>query len=270
MRDVEEASEGSLVPTYVAGEREYAYEFSFITLLADGVKYQRLLNSLKQKGFSKENSELIAFDNRGGNLFDGYSFLRRALLEARGKYLVLIHDDVEFHRDNIEDLRRNLSALTDHDPSWAIAGNAGVNAGNVQFRHIEDPHGKNEICGVKAVRSLDENFMILRSDRLVVGSLDLSGFHFYGADLCLQAEFQGSTAYVIPFMLRHHSGGEKSVAFFQGRKEFSEKYSAFFPHHKYATTTGAFIIGGPNFFQRCHRLCTRARLKIKKIYGRFF
>ena len=46
------------------------------------------------------------------------------------------------------------------------------------------------------VETLDECFILMRRSRPVVGSYDLGGFHFYGPDLCLQAELLGGSAHV--------------------------------------------------------------------------
>ena len=67
-----------------------------------------------------------------------------------------------------------------------------------------------------------------RRDRPVLNSYDLRGFHFYASDLCRISEVMGGRAYVIPFLLRHHSGGKIDAAYHTGRRAFERKYRRYF------------------------------------------
>ena len=57
--------------------------------------------------------------------------------------------------------------------------------------------------------SLDENFIVVRGDARIGFSNDLSGYHFYGADICLNAAVAGWNAYVIDFHLAPPVGGKE-------------------------------------------------------------
>jgi len=78
----------------------------------------------------------------------------------------------------------------------------------------------------------------MRRTRPVISSYDLKGFHFYGPDLCLQAELLGGSAYAIDFLLRHYGKGERGPSFRAARREFIAKYSAYFPGRTLHSTTG--------------------------------
>lgn len=207
--------------------------FSVVTLLRDEDNYARLLRSFEAGGFGPENTQFIAIDNRGANRFDGYSALRAVLPEIRGEHILFTHDDIELIDEGIEELSRVLSELSARDPNWMVAGNAGLStpARGRRVRslcHIRDPHGKfRPVSEPVRVQSLDENFLVLRRDRLVLPSVDIGGFHLFATDLCLQAEFAGGGAYVIPFLLRHHSAGSASPEFDRVRARFIEKYAPY-------------------------------------------
>lgn len=258
----------AMTPKYIVAPHEHACEFTFVTLLASDEKYQRLISSISNKGFNPENSELLALDNRGGNIYDGYTYARRAVLEARGKYLVLTHDDLEFTEDGFAELSQVLDDLTEHDPTWAVAGNAGMAADGEPYRNLEDPYGRNTVDAFQKVRSLDENFLVLRRDRLVLSSLDLTGFHYYGADLCLQAEMQGASSYVVPFMLHHHSKGFMSDHFFETQRAFGDKYGRYFPGQYHRTTASLIILGTPTLTQKLHRVWKKTKHKAKRVRAR--
>jgi hypothetical protein len=84
----------------------------------------------------------------------------------------------------------------------------------------------------------------MRRARPVLGSQDLSGFHFYGPDLCLQAELLGGSAYAIDFHLRHHGKGARGPDFRAARRAFIRKYQAWFPGRTLHCTTGTVLLGG--------------------------
>lgn len=252
-----------LTPRYIAGPVVHSHVFSIVTLVANQDRYDRLVASFRKMGFTPDNTELLAIDNRDGNQFDGFTYLRRAMLEASGEYIVLTHDDVELIHDGFPELVAALEGLTAIDPNWAIAGNAGGDFAGELALHIDDPHGVWRIDAPQRCQSIDENFMVVRRDRIVLHSLDLEGFHFYGSDLCLQAEIQGGSAYVVPFLLRHNSGGNADEAFRTLREQFVTKYSRYFRNRAYRMTTGTVPLGGEPVLDLMSRLYSRMKQKLR-------
>lgn len=229
---------------YLTGPAEHDMLFTFVTLVARQDRYDRLLVSAAAKGFNRDNTQFLALDNRGANRFDGFDAIRRALAEARGKYVVFTHDDVEFVADGAEQLHDRLQELERHDPLWLLAGNAGGMGHSTWPRHVIDPHDRTtRLAGPAIVESLDENFFIMRRDRPVVNSYDLSGFHFYASDLCRLAEIMGGRCYVIPFLLEHHSPGGIDASFQPNRQRFAQKYRRYFPGRKLQTPVTEFDFG---------------------------
>lgn len=229
---------------YLSGPAEDDVLFSFVCLVANDENYTRLLNSAEAKGFGPENSEFLALDNRNSNSFDGFDAIRRALAEARGRYIVFSHDDIEFIEDGAAQLELLLEELEQHDPNWLLAGNAGGIGWQRLALHISDPHNADiRVDGPIMVESLDENFFVMRRARPVVNSYDLQGFHFYAADLVRLAEIMGGRAYVIPFMLRHHSGGKIDEGFARRRDSFHNKYRRYFTGRKLQLTILDFDFG---------------------------
>jgi hypothetical protein len=218
---------------YIDGPPVPPLAFTFVTLVADGARYETMLASAEAKGFGPGNAEFLALDNRGVNRFDGFDAIRRCLTEARGRYIVFTHDDVVFHADGAAELLAALEELGRFDPDWTLAGNAGGvryrRGGHELALHIDDPHGLGRrVDRPVLVESLDENFFVMRRDRPVLNSYDLKGFHFYAGDLCRLSEIMGGRAYVIPFLLRHESGGKIDPAYHVARERFERKYRRYF------------------------------------------
>lgn len=183
-------------------------KYSVCTLVTRHDEYRAMLDSFLAGGFTTSSSEFIYVDNSKTNKYDGYAATNQFLNLARGDYIILCHQDVRLHADKCDELDRQIEKLNGLDPCWAVFGNAGgVHPGNLAIR-ITDPSGENIHRGVFPARvaSLDENFMVVRRNANLAVSHDLSGFHFYGTDLCVVAEILGYTCYVVDFHLWHIGG----------------------------------------------------------------
>ncbi len=233
-------------PRYVTDVSTQGPDFTVCTLLRDPEKYDRLLASFARAGFDASNSEFLAADNRGTNRFDGYDWQKAVLAEARGQFVIFCHDDIELLEAGHAELLAALAALDRTDPDWLLAGVAG---GRYRPRshhrrflrlRISDPYGEDRVLGSVPGRAetLDECFILMRRSRPVIGSYDLDGFHFYGPDLCLQAELLGGSVHVIDFHLRHHGGGTKDASYWAAREKFVRKYAPIFPGRFLHCTTG--------------------------------
>lgn len=184
--------------------------------------------SFRGGGFDRHNSEFLCIDNSAGNLFCAYAGIDRLIEEARGRFVVLCHQDVRLLSDGAAELTARLAELTERDPNWALAGNAGVRPDGEFAVRITDPHGAGQNRGPfpALVNSLDENFIVVRRDAGVRPSATLSGFHLYGTDLCLQARAVGRTAWVVDFHLRHLSAGRVDAGFLRQQEAFERQWGA--------------------------------------------
>ena len=198
--------------------------FTIATIVNDGAQYEEMRRSFDAAGFAGD-CEYLALDNREGNRFEAYGGIRTLLTRARGNYVIVCHQDVRLMTDGRVQLGERLGELDRLDPLWALAGNAGGTEQGLAMR-ISDPHGENQSVGVlpAVVRSLDENFIILKRSAMIAPSADLSGFHLYGTDLCLQARMRGHSAYVIDFHLRHLGRGSMGRDYYACLEALEDKY----------------------------------------------
>ena len=221
--------------------------YSICTLVTRPEEYRRMADSFAAGGFAPPECEYLHLDNSAGNRFDAFTGGNRLLAAARGDYVILCHQDVELLADGRARLDALLTELEGLDPAWALAGNAGgVGPGRLALR-ISDPHGEDTSRGGPfpvRVGSLDENFIVIRRAANLGFSRDLSGFHLYGADLCLAAEGRGWRSYVIDFHLRHHSPGTTDRSFAEARVRLIEKYRAAFRPRWLATTCTTCFLSG--------------------------
>lgn len=233
------------VPRYITTPDQSSFTFSVCSLVRDQEKYDRLLASFSRLGFTAENTEFLAADNRAENRFDGYSWLKTLLSAAKGKFVVFCHDDIELVDHGYDDLVTWLAELDRHDPRWLLAGVVGgvwrpnsdtTQIAGVYYNHLDEVRRNGPLP--HRVETLDECFTIMRRSRPVISSYDLAGFHHYGPDLCLQAELLGGSVYVIDFPLRHYGLGIRGPAFRASRKHFRRKYWHYFPGRVLHATTG--------------------------------
>jgi len=184
----------------------YSFLFSICTIVTNMREYEEAKQSFEACGFTDDCEYLVA-DNISGNQFSAYEAIAGFLKQSSALYLILVHQDVRCI-DNKETLVGCLNRLTQLDKKWAVCGNAGI-VGYHEERFYLNNAGKEIITqGLPArVVSLDENLLIINRNTNLTISSDLTGFHLYGSDLCLVADFLGYTSYVIPFMVNHLSLG---------------------------------------------------------------
>lgn len=185
--------------------------YSICTLVTSAAQYQAMQQSFHKAGFDSDECEFLYLDNSQSNRFDAFQAVNLFLQAATGDYIIICHQDIQLHDDRVEDLDRLINDITHTDPDWAVLGNAGgVRPGRLAIR-ITDPKGKNTSAGPFPARvdAIDENFMVVRRSANLSLSGDLSGYHFYGTDLCIIADILGYHCYVIDFHL-HHIGGEST------------------------------------------------------------
>ena len=203
------------------------FAYTIGTLVTDVSLYRGMQRSFVAGGFGETDCEYLAIDNTRPPQSSAYAGLNRVLDAARGRYVILCHQDVQLIGDGRAELDRRLEELERRDPAWAVAGNAGgVGPGRLALR-ITDPHGKDQKAGPFPIRvaSLDENFFVVKRAARIGFSRDLDGFHFYGADICMAADVMGYAAYVIDFHLEHLSpGNSRSTAFAEGLEQFERKW----------------------------------------------
>lgn len=202
--------------------------YTIATLVNDTAQYEDMCASFLAGGFGEDDCEFLFIDNTNPEQTCAYRGLNAALSAARGEYIVLCHQDVRLIDDDRASLDDRLHELTLRDPDWALAGNAGgIEPGRLAIR-ISDPHGDDQHTAKLPARvmSLDENFIVVRGDARIGFSRDLTGFHFYGADICLNADIAGWHAYVIDFHLLHLSGGRKNHTFDAAQRDFSAKWAS--------------------------------------------
>jgi hypothetical protein len=219
--------------------------YSFCTLVSDRAEYGRMIASFQGSGFSTADCEYLYVDNSRGNQLEAFAAYNLFLTLARGRHIILCHQDILPAGDDRAKLDRRLAELNDRDPAWALCGNAGRTAEGGYVIRISDPTGHDigrEHAFPMKVMSLDENFIVARRSANLAVSRDLAGFHWYGADLSVVADILGYTAYVIDFHLIHRSGGNPDATFHQLRSAFIDKYArAFRPRWHYTTVSSVFL-----------------------------
>jgi hypothetical protein len=223
-------------------QQKYLFTFSICTLITQWDEYELMKSTFQEKGFA-DDSEFLNVDNSKGNVADAYHAIRYFLNHAKGKYIVIVHQDVRCI-DTKETLMSCLNHLNKLDDKWAICGNAGAKGYHQDIMYI-NTSGRIDIsenlpCKVS---SLDENLLIIKAEKRLTISDDISGFHFYGTDLCFIADFLGYSSYVIPFMVKHLSSGNLKDLELH-RKPFIKKYGRKLRARYIQTPCTKFYAGG--------------------------
>ena len=213
--------------------------YSIGTLVTDHDMYHGMKESFAAKGFVEPDCEFLTIDNTSEQVADAYTGLNTLLNAASASIVILCHQDILLLEDDITALDRRLAELSELDPHWAVAGNAGgVAPGELTIR-ISDKHGDDQARGGSfpvRVMALDENLLIVRKDTRVGFSGNLTGFHMYGGDICLVADIMGYGSYVIDFHVRHLGAGTTGPSFARSIADFTSKWQHALRHRTFQTT----------------------------------
>ncbi len=122
--------------------------------------------------------------------------------------VVFAHQDLFFPENWIDRVIDSVNFLNATDPSWGVLGCFGVSAAGTH-------HGRIYSAGLgtigtsidqpTCIQTLDEIVLIMRKSSGLRFDNALSGFHFYGADICMQASERGMRSYAIPAFCVHNT-----------------------------------------------------------------
>jgi hypothetical protein len=155
--------------------------------------------------------------------------------QSAGDILVFVHQDVYLPPEWDRHLAVAISQLSQSDPKWAVLGVFGITRDS-------RPQGHIYCTGLQKVldqsfsqpvpcASLDEVVLVLRRSANLTFDEQLPGFHFYGTDICLEAQQRGLNSYIIPAFCIHNTQGLKFLpwAFWQSYLYMRRKWRNHLP-----------------------------------------
>jgi hypothetical protein len=224
-------------------------QYSVCTLVSRKEEYQEMLNSFLTAGFSTNFTEFLYIDNSNGNKADAFKGLNYFLQKAKGKYIILCHQDILLNYHTLTELENCIKQLDTIDENWAILSNAGASGIKDVVYRLYEPNNTFKSRGnpIQKVTSVDEHFVLVKKSANLALSGNLNGFHLYGTDLCMIANILGYTAYVVEFHLLHKSKGNIDASFYNIKENLIKKYTSSFKGTYIQTTCTQFFISGSNF-----------------------
>ena len=223
---------------------ESEIQYSICTLVTDIIEYNLMLDSFRNGGFDESNSEFLFINNSEKNNADAFKGLNFFLQKAKGKYIIICHQDILLYENSIVKLEDELRKLDTIDSNWAVLSNAGATGiKDIVYRVTEsDNITKRRGYPIQKVVSVDEHFILVKKEANLSLSSNLNGFHLYGTDLCVLSNILGFNNYVIDFNLIHKSKGNVSKDFYLIKKMLILKYGESFKGRYIQTTCTYFYL----------------------------
>ncbi|HEY1007023.1 MAG TPA: hypothetical protein VGD92_07575 [Sphingobacteriaceae bacterium] len=230
----------------ITKDETHEYRFSVCTLVTRLTEYHEMVDSFIRAGFDTETCEYLYIDNSSENTYDAFAGLNRFLQDARGKYVILCHQDILLHDHTVRDLEIRIAEIDSIDPNWAVLGNAGGINLKYLAMHLTRNTGNRLIEKHLPLRAMtvDENFILVKRSANLALSADLSGFHMYGTDITLIADTLGYSTYIIDFNLTHKSDGNADASFYALRRQLKAKYRRATRPKFISTTITRFYLSG--------------------------
>lgn len=244
-------------------------QISFVSCVNDFDIYKSCVTASVLNQHKNVATELIPIDNTSSNL-SAAAALNRGLNDAKGNIVVFCHQDVIFPSYWLAKLVDQIPIVERKCKNWGVLGTYGVALNGSYAGHVVDPHGHRRQGSLpRMVQSLDEHCLIIRKDSGLHFDEGLGGFHFYGADLCLQAMVKGLPNFAIDACVQHLSGGKVDDSFYDLAKKLSGKW-----RHKKCplaviqTTCGIFRVKYGIKGKLAYTF-SKGRRKFRRLLGRF-
>jgi hypothetical protein len=233
---------------------------SVIICVSDQELYRKALGASLDRDHG-EPVEVISIDNTA-NKFSAPQALNLGADHACGEILVFLHQDVVLPADWFHKLRDQIRIVEKSRGTWGVLGPFGVSIRGGMVGHIKDPHGYRKWGRLPCrVQSLDEVCLVVRRGGALRFDETIGGFHFYGADLCLQAQRRGMSCYAIDALLEHLSAGKAEGQFWEVARRFEEKWKAISGGPDVVETTCGIFRTGEGLKAVCAELIARLRRK---------
>lgn len=210
-------------------------DISFITCISSIEQYKDYTIPSVLKNDTNKTFELIPVFN-SGNKYSAAQALNIGIDKARGKLLVLTHQDVSFLPKWIDSLYDIISKIEKSDKKWGVLGTAGVAiypGGKIDTAGIVYGTGNSKHWRpsnrsiILKVQTVDEHCMIIKASNGFRFDERFSGFHMYGGDLSISAIVKGFTNYGIICPLIHESGKGTSLSSDAGKKDYNRSMKLF-------------------------------------------
>lgn len=197
------------------------------------------------KNYVSGNVEKNKFYMYGkASIFRKYSLALKRIKENNTDIVVFMHNDVTILDPLFE---KKLKLVFNKFPAVAVVGVIGTkvlnqgggwwmcNRPEQSFGHIMQGHPDgsahhmvDNIGFCKDMVSVDGCLFAVRADLLLSGTLKFDhrfdGYHFYDADICVQAKALGYDVAVADILIRHESEGQLDPNWFTNRDIFINKW----------------------------------------------
>jgi GT2 family glycosyltransferase len=240
-------------------------DFSVVTIVYNMENYREFCNSLR-KQYGTFTIEVIGIPNFFNFFKSAYKALNTASDLCNGKNIIFCHDDIVVEKDWLHKINKHIVELDAQNVPWGVLGPAGVvqNGNNSPYFLLDNATGEpiwktqSNILHDAAryeVASLDELCLIVKkSNNLRFNDQQLSGFHFYGGNICIEAHIKGLKTFAIDAYCKHKSDGSKNVSTSEGYKNYENAAKMFHVWAKlrgigtWRTTTALSVNGNLNLY----------------------
>jgi hypothetical protein len=197
------------------------------TVIANSEKHVNdLLKSAELSGFDESMFTILWNDQ--ANLNEPYSVINSVLKHSTFDFEIICHQDIRFLPEYGPSKLKEM--LLSENDNISVYGLAGVSKKCKWYCCVIDetdwPEGDvSFFFNVLGVTHVDECFICFSTCYKTEMSKELSGFHCYGTDACLNALAIGYQTALIPFKVRHLSTGNFGTDFHNSLERFCDTWS---------------------------------------------